>query len=206
LLGFPGETNEDYQRQIDLIPSLYHLQPPQGTGKFWLERFSPYYRRPQEYGVRITGPGLAYQYVYDERHVDLQKIAYDFEYELEHWPVDPHRYHQLAAMIEAWQQLHASADRPFLYYSKAIDYVTIYDGRTPEAPVRRRFDGLAARVIEICNEAAKSREQIQAGVGRADGVGDEALTQILKGLSSERILYEERGKYFTLAIPEHAYF
>ena len=90
LLGFPGETNEDYRRQIDLIPSLLHLQPPDATGKFWLERFSPYYTRPQEYGVRISGPGLAYEYVYDTRQVNLAKIAYDFEYELDNWPVDPH--------------------------------------------------------------------------------------------------------------------
>ncbi|MDH5641638.1 MAG: RiPP maturation radical SAM C-methyltransferase, partial [Nitrospira sp.] len=27
LLGFPGETNEDYRRQLELIPSLVHLQP-----------------------------------------------------------------------------------------------------------------------------------------------------------------------------------
>ncbi|HZN44564.1 MAG TPA: RiPP maturation radical SAM C-methyltransferase, partial [Nitrospiraceae bacterium] len=87
LLGFPGETNDDYQRQIHLLPSLFHLQPPEATGKFWLERFSPYYMRPQEYGVRITGPGAAYEYVYDARHVDLKKIAYDFEYELDNWNV-----------------------------------------------------------------------------------------------------------------------
>ncbi|MFI5247302.1 MAG: RiPP maturation radical SAM C-methyltransferase, partial [Nitrospirales bacterium] len=55
LLGFPGETNEDYRRQIDLIPSLFHLHPPEATGKFWLQRFSPYYTKPHEYGVRITG-------------------------------------------------------------------------------------------------------------------------------------------------------
>src|SRR5438309_6041815 len=41
LLGFPGETNDDYLRQIDLIPSLFHLHPPEAIGKFWLERFSP---------------------------------------------------------------------------------------------------------------------------------------------------------------------
>jgi hypothetical protein len=49
LLGFPGETNGDYRRQIDMIPSLFHLHPPEATGKFWLERFSPYYTKPHEY-------------------------------------------------------------------------------------------------------------------------------------------------------------
>jgi len=206
LLGFPGETNEDYQRQIDLIPSLLHLQPPEATGKFWLERFSPYYSKPHEYGVRITGPGMAYEYVYDARQVDLKKIAYDFEYELENWPVDPHIYQELVAAIEGWQRLHALNDRPFLYYSKALDYVAVYDGRNPRAPTRQRYDGLAALVIEICNEAAKSAEQIRTEVAGRLEVSTEAIAPILEDLTTKRVLYEERGKYFTLAIPEHAYF
>jgi len=202
LLGFPGETNEDYRRQIDLIPSLVHLQPPEATGKFWLERFSPYFSRPQEYGIRITGPGSAYEYIYDAGKVDLWKIAYDFEYELDDWPVDHDVYQELVSAIEAWQRLHASSDRPFLYYSKALDYVTVYDGRTPRAPSRRRYEGAAAQVIEICNEAAKSVEQIR---GSLAGQSEEALSSVLEDLTARRILYEERGKYFTLAIPENPY-
>lgn len=208
LLGFPGETNEDYLRQIELIPSLLHLQPPEATGKFWLERFSPYFTRPHEYGVRITGPGLAYEYVYDGRQVDLKKIAYDFEYELDNWSVDPHLYQELVTAIEGWQRLHKGNDRPFLYYSKAFDYVTVYDGRNPNAPTRRRYDGAAALAIEACNEAPKSAEQIRGMLETRDKnpcVTDEELTTALTMLNEHRILYEERGKYFTLAIPENPY-
>jgi ribosomal peptide maturation radical SAM protein 1 len=205
LLGFPGETNEDYLRQIGLIPSLLHLQPPEATGKFWLERFSPYYARPHEYGVRMTGPGLAYEYIYDARQLDLNKIAYDFEYELDNWPVDPHVYQELVAAIEGWQRLYASNDRPFLYYSKALDYVTVYDGRNPKAPTRRRYDQLAAVAIEICNEAPKSREQIRMALPRRLETDEDALSSVLADLTVQRVLYEERGKYLTLAIPEHPY-
>lgn len=205
LLGFPGETNEDYQRQLDLIPSLLHLQPPEAVGKFWLQRFSPYFTRPADYGIRITGPGMAYEYVYDARHVDLKKIAYDFEYELDHWPIDPHLYRELVSAIEGWQRMHKSGDNPFLYYSKAPTYVTVYDGRNPQAPTRRRYEGPAALVIEACNEAPKNMVQIRAAVaGRADW-SDEALSPVLTELTSQRILHEERGKYFTLAIPENPY-
>lgn len=205
LLGFPGETNEDYQRQLDLIPFLLHLQPPEATGKFWLQRFSPYFTRPHEYGVRITGPGMAYEYVYDSRQVDLMKIAYDFEYELDNWPVDPHLYQELVATIESWQRMYRAGDKPFLYYSKAPNYVTIYDGRNPKAPSRRRYEGLAALVIEICNEAAKSVEQIRTTVAGRTACSDAVMLPVLNDLTTQRILYEERDKYFTLAIPENPY-
>lgn len=207
LLGFPGETTEDYRRQIDLLPALFHLQPPEATGKFWLERFSPYYKRPQEYGVRITGPGLAYEYVYDGRQVDLQKIAYDFEYELDNWPVDPHAYQELVDVVGVWKRLQASTDRPFLYYSRAMDYITVYDGRNPKTPMRHRYDWPEASIIEACNEAAKSEEQIRSILAerRESSCSSSQLTDALSLLTARRILYEERGKYFTLAIPENPY-
>ncbi len=208
LLGFPGETNEDYRRQLALLPSLFHLQPPEGAGKFWLERFSPYFRRPQEYGIRITGPGAAYEYVYDARQVDLMKIAYDFEYEMDDWKVDPRVYQELVDLVCEWRRRHASADKPFLYYSKAMTYVTVYDGRNPGAPTRERFDWPASFVIECCNEAPKSAEQIRSAAMAQPAQGmlsHDRLATTLAELTTKRILYEERGKYFTLAIPEYPY-
>lgn len=208
LLGFPGETNEDYRRQIDLLPSLFHLQAPEATGKFWLQRFSPYFTRPHEYGVRITGPGMAYEYVYDASRLDLLKVAYDFEYELDHWPVDPHLYQELVGLVAEWQRRAHGNDRPFLYYSKSMDYITVYDGRDPQAPTRLRFDWPAAGIIEACNEAAKSRDQIRVVLKETKPdrtLLDNELNDALDVLTSRRVLYEERGKYFTLAIPENQF-
>jgi len=208
LLGFPGETNEDYRRQIELLPSLFHLQAPEATGKFWLQRFSPYFTRPHEYGVNITGPGMAYEYVYGAARLDLLKIAYDFEYELDHWPVDPHLYQELVGLVEEWQRRARSSDRPFLYYSKSMDYITVYDGRDPQAPTRHRFDWPASGIIEACNEAAKSRDQISVVLQAAKPdriLSDDELNDALGVLTRRRILYEEREKYFTLAIPENQF-
>jgi len=143
--------------------------------------------------------------VYDARQVDLKKIAYDFEYQLDNWPVDPLIYQELIAAVEDWQRLHRSSDRPFLYYSKALNYVTVYDGRNPKTPARHRYDGLAALVIQICNEAAKSVDQIRDAVAGHMDCSEAALTPILDELTEKRVLYEERGKYFTLAIPENPY-
>jgi len=208
LLGFPQETDEDYRKQIDLIPSLVHLPPPQGIGKFWLERFSPYFTRPEQYGIRITGPGLAYHYVYDPRVVDLQKIAYDFEYEIEQ-KVMPGLYEELTQLVRDWQQRSASADKPFLYYSKSLSYVTVYDGRAGDGPSRTRYDWPASSIIEQCNEVPKSSEQIRAGLeqaGRGPVPDQASLQDMLMVLVARRILYAERGKYFTLALPTNSTF
>jgi len=119
--------------------------------------------------------------------------------------VDPHLYQELVAAIENWQRMHRSGDKPFLYYSKAPNYVTVYDGRNPKSPTRRRYEGLSALVIEICNEAAKTVEQIRIAVaGRLD-CSDAVLVPVLNELTTQRVLHEERAKYFTVAIPENPY-
>jgi ribosomal peptide maturation radical SAM protein 1 len=203
LLGFPGESDEDYRKQIDLIPAIVHYQPPESVGKFWLERFSPYFMRPEQYGIRITSPGLAYGYVYDASVVDLEKIAYDFEYEIDS-RVSLGLFEELTQLVRAWQSRHASADKPFLYYAKAMSYVTVYDGRSNGEPVRERYGWPAAFVIDYCNEAPKSIEQIRAAIQSKEGVppfDPNRLNNVLAQLLDKRILYGEKGKYFTLALP-----
>jgi ribosomal peptide maturation radical SAM protein 1 len=203
LLGFPQETNDDYRTQINLIPSILHLQPPEGVGKLWLERFSPYFKWPERYGLRITGPGLAYQYVYDPRLVDLTKIAYDFEYEIQ-WKVDPAVYEELMRVVHDWQQRHHSSDKPFLYYAKAMSYVTVYDGRGSQ-PIKERYEGASAFVIECCNEAPRSIEQIETGLqARSISTSSEDLRQIIGELVQKRLLYGDKERYLTLALPTNS--
>src|SRR5438093_225778 len=204
LLGFPGESNEDYRRQLDLIPSILHFQPPEAVGEIWIERFSPYWKWPEQNGIRITGPGLAYEYVYDPRRVDLNKIAYDFEYELIEKRVDPSLIEELTRLTHEWQRLHATDDKPFLYYSKAMNFVTVFDCRAPDKPVKQRYDWPHAVIIEFCNDAPKYFGQIRGELNdRAGGAGPDEATvkQALGELLQKRILYEEKGRYFTLALP-----
>jgi len=203
LLGFPQETNADYQRQIELIPGIFHLQPPEGTGKLWLERFSPYFMRPKEYGVRISGPGTAYEYVYDARKVDLNKIAYDFEYEIE-WKVDPALYDQLVQLVAEWRRRYFSPSRPFLFYAKALSYVTIYDGRTDQ-PTNERFNWPASFIIELCNETPKTIDQITRATSEHAPASmtdpDRSVEKAMVSLVEKRLLVEDKGRYFTLALP-----
>ena len=203
LLGFPQETNADYQRQIDLIPSLLHLQPPEGTGKLWLERFSPYFTRPKEYGIRITGPGSAYEYIYDARKVDLNRIAYDFEYEID-WKVDPALYEELVRLVADWRRRYFSPNRPFLFYAKAMSYITIYDGRT-EQPTSERFNRPASSIIELCNETPKTFDQITHAISETLPASlpepDGSLEHVLGALVEKRLVMEDKGRFFTLALP-----
>ena len=202
LIGFPGETNEDYSQQIELVKQLSHLPPPECVGDLWLERFSPYYTRPEEYGVTITGPGEAYPYVYDSEDIDLVRIAYDFEFTTQN-EIDLTLKRQLTETVQNWKAKHESNDLPYLFFTKSMNFVTVYDDRSIGNPNKNRFEGAPAWIIVFCNESPKNMDQIKKhveGLGAEEGAAEKGVLQLEK----MGILYGEKGKYLTLALPHNA--
>jgi len=207
LTGFPGETDEDYRVQTELIRPLIHLQPPLGVGDLYLERFSPYFTRPEEYGVRIDGPGEAYRYVYDSPDIDLMKVAYDFEFTNGN-RIDPKLVSALREAVAHWRARFETDRPPYFIFSKSARFITLYDGR-PDAGTRKmRYPDVAKEVIAHCNDKARGEEQIHAHLGEAlPGIAtprliDDALAELV----GQQVLYAERGKYLTLALPMNSHF
>jgi hypothetical protein len=77
LYGFPGERDNDYQEIISQLPALHHL-PPTDSGRIALERFSPYFDRP-ELGFAERRPRAQYAMTYDLPPSELEDLAYLFE-------------------------------------------------------------------------------------------------------------------------------
>jgi ribosomal peptide maturation radical SAM protein 1 len=78
LYGFPGETAADYTAVLDQLPALVHLQPPAGVTRLALERFSPYFDRP-ELGFGERWPAEVYRHVYDLPDEELADLVYLFD-------------------------------------------------------------------------------------------------------------------------------
>lgn len=78
LSGFPNEKDEWYAEMAEWVPSIIHLQPPQGVLKFRYDRYSPYQLRSQDYGVTLV-PNRRYAHVYPVPPEDLAELAYFFE-------------------------------------------------------------------------------------------------------------------------------
>lgn len=201
LTGFPKETDEDYRQQAELLQSITHLQPPIGVGDIWLERFSPYFTRPDQYGVRITGPGAAYKYVYGSDEIDMMKVAYDFEFETDNH-IDPAVVAELQQVVAHWKARHQSDNMPFLLFTKSIDFVTVYDSRDENNSTKTRLEGASGRVLEFCNEAPRTVEQIRSHLTES-GLLD-APEPILEDLTAQRFIYSENGRHLTLALPNNS--
>lgn len=80
LIGFPGEQMTDYRSIIPRLPAIHHLQPPTDVTRIVVERFSPYFNRP-ELGFKNVTPRDYYALVFDLPEAELSDIAYIFHSE-----------------------------------------------------------------------------------------------------------------------------
>ncbi|MFI8103743.1 RiPP maturation radical SAM C-methyltransferase [Streptomyces sp. NPDC086023] len=79
LHGFPGELDRDYDDVVEQFPVLSHLEPPAGlSGRITIERFSPYFTRP-ELGFSPLKSAGYYSLIYDLSEEELFDLAYVFD-------------------------------------------------------------------------------------------------------------------------------
>ena len=78
LFGFPGEEESDYKSIIEQFPALQHLPPPAGANRIAIERYSPYFDKP-ELGFSDIKPAKMYSIIYDLPESELSDLAYVFD-------------------------------------------------------------------------------------------------------------------------------
>jgi ribosomal peptide maturation radical SAM protein 1 len=105
LIGFPGDRAEDYWRVVEMIPWLVHLCPPSGLSGLSIDRFSPYFERPEHYGVRNMQPMESYFDVLPS-WADTSNIAYHFVADYDSGSrADGELHSALKTAIDRWRGL-----------------------------------------------------------------------------------------------------
>jgi ribosomal peptide maturation radical SAM protein 1 len=80
LFGFPGEDPREYDEMAELLPSLFHLEPPSGSTVVRLDRFSPYWEAPERHGMVGVRHTWAYDYVFAGLpEAQRGRVAYFFD-------------------------------------------------------------------------------------------------------------------------------
>ena len=198
LLGFPGETQADYDQQLDLLKQLSHLPPPSGAFRISLQRFSPNYTQATAMGFDDVRPVKSYGYIYP-KHIDTRRIAYFFEYNAKN-TLPETAYAPIRAEIARWQQQWRAKVKPRLTYAIKDGRLSILDARRPEAPKAHKFDGLAAQIYEFCGDTDRSLDNIREHI--RDGTADDsAVKSLLNDFVFNGLMCEEEGTFLSLALP-----
>jgi ribosomal peptide maturation radical SAM protein 1 len=78
LYGFPGDQADDYRDMVGLMKLTRHLSPPSGVTELEIDRFSPYFDHPEEFGLTDIKALGAYRAIYPDG-ADINHIAYTFD-------------------------------------------------------------------------------------------------------------------------------
>ena len=109
LHGFPGETDDDYDATLELLPSLRFLRPPESCRRVRLDRFSPFSEASGRFGFRNVEALPVYAHLYPFSRTSLDRIAGSFAYECSTPPADPSRPADLETEVEEWRAEYSHA-------------------------------------------------------------------------------------------------
>jgi ribosomal peptide maturation radical SAM protein 1 len=204
LYGFPGETAEDYQRMMELLPAIRHLRPPTACGPVRLDRFSPYYNAPAEFGLTNVRPMAAYKYLYPLADAEsLQRIAYYFDYDYEAG-VDPTGY--AAEVIEYAAQWRRSAETGTLNSVRRSDgTIALIDTRAGTLLPQLLLSGLEQTAYEYCDEIRSGKSVVQhlRKLFPETEFADRQVIEFLDSLVANLLMATDGENYLSLAIQTH---
>ncbi|MEX4005391.1 RiPP maturation radical SAM C-methyltransferase [Paraburkholderia sp. EG285A] len=168
LFDIRQENDDDYRAMAELIPALAHLQPPQAMVRVRVERFSPYQKIPDFYGLTIA-PAWPYRYLYPLAEEDLAELCYNFDTlgkaRLQTTgdsipgassPIAPNsgigRCHQA---VSTWRRLHDAAATPLLCLTPRADGgATVLDTRPCARQRVSHLSVSSTEILALCDQGA----------------------------------------------------
>ena len=197
LVGFAGETPDDYRLQCDVIRHIPHLQPPYAIAKARADRGSPMFTEPDKHGVGTLQPSECYRFMFPPGQFDLERISYYFDHDGPGMLAD-HEYDEIYRAVGAWQDSWSNGHKPALTYRKSWTSIFVEDARGPDVRTLEYCDDHAA-LYEFCMDAKTDRAV-------ADRFSDEAWrVAALAEFEARGLLVHLDGQYLSLALPKNAY-
>jgi ribosomal peptide maturation radical SAM protein 1 len=197
LLRFPGETQEDYDEQTELIELIGHLQPPKYIVRVRADRGSPMFTAPDDNGVLKLRPTPCYPYLYPTERFDLSRISYYFEHDMPS-ALDDSAYAGIFDAVARWQHRWQERPRPTLRYFKSWDTLRIVDARY-EGTTELVLEDREARLYEALLDARRL-DHLEAELDEPP----EVIEGVLGELVDRGLVVHRDGLWLALALPAHA--
>ncbi len=196
LVGFPGETDDHYTDQPEIMRLLAHLPPPAAHGihKVRFDRFSPYVSNPAAFGIRNMQPVPAYRFVYPG--VDAaaaSDLAYFFSGDYDGAEQVSKRIAILDSALGEWESGQFSAA---LFSVSIPEALIIGDFRPMATQLVFFLTGATRSLYEAC-DSIRSVHALEA----LPELKGEPVRQILDTMIADRLLLHENDAYLALAIP-----
>lgn len=192
LYDFPDDTAANYWDLVDIIPRLYHLDPPFNCSGVFLTRFAPMHERPDDFGL----PAAKYHEIYDlwfseewrvSTGFDLNNMCYFFEQSWSNSSELEHLYKVVGSQVEHWKAV-AGASESLLEHTLNGTF-RVRDRRLGRETVRNY-------PIEFWDVYQHAHDEIAtiADVVARSQLPEEIARGAVDTLISDRILFKEKER------------
>jgi ribosomal peptide maturation radical SAM protein 1 len=195
LYGFPGENLQDYTAVLEQLPALSHLQPPSGAERILLERFSPYFNRP-ELGFPERTSAELYRHVY--RLSEEEKAELVFMFDTPDQGISDQDALPLAALVKQWRELYSDS---ILQRDDLPDGAILLQDRRANWPHEDLVIDEPA-LVAAYDELEYGRTQaavLDRVVKAGHDLDAERLAHWIDGLVARGLVFTEQGSYLALA-------
>lgn len=200
IYGFPGETRADYDAALRLLPAIRFLGPPTACGPIRMDRFSPLFRSPADFGIRNLRPLAPYKYLYPFDDDALMRIAYYFDFDYERSADPTGCAEEMLRRVNEWQQ------HPETGCLHAIDRddgsLALIDRRSDAVRPDAVLTGRDREAYHYCDRA-RALGAVTRHLNRRFGeppVTDDQVRTLLEALAARRLMVTDGRRYLSLAI------
>lgn len=197
LYSFPGETRKDYETNRAFAQALHHLAPPDGCGALRLDRFSPYFDYPDQFGIRLLGAMKPYRYLYPFEQSVLDNIAYFYDFDFDGYEKANRWAQPLQDEIKRWKAHHKGSRLQVVAQTEAS--IVVEDTRYNRVHSRYRFDDPEKSLIEFCDQPrSHSAIERKSKAMNGQGLDAEGLDRFLGYMVDHRLMLNSDDQYISL--------
>ena len=200
LYGFPGETREDYELMLATLPAIEFLDPPAACGPIRMDRFSPYFEKPAEFGLLNVRPMKPYAFLYPFPRESLMRIAYHFDFDYRPGEAPAGYADDVIQFAEAWRQ---AEERGLLCSVRRPDGSILLRDSRPGATIREvELTGNEAAAYEFCDELHTFEAIVRHLREQSPPVEikEEGVRAFLESLAANRLVLTDGRNWLSLAV------
>jgi len=199
ILHFPGSDHQDVEETLQNLEFALPFRPLRFV-HFWLGLGSPVWQDPRAFGLRavFNHPNYAAIFpsdIFRSMRFMIQAYRGDLGHQRRLWqPVKK----KVRAWKKAYAELHkGSLLAPILSFRDGRDFLIIRQRQLNTEPMTHRIVGTSRAIYLFCQE----HHSLKSILAHFPKVAEERTVPFLRMMVDKKLMFEENGKYLSLAVP-----
>ncbi len=199
ILRFPGSDHKDVEETLRNLEFALPFRPLRFV-HFWLGLGSPVWQDPRAFGLRavFNHPNYAAMFppdIFRSMRFMIQAYRGDLGHQRKLWqPVKK----KVRAWKKAYAEIHKGPSRaPILSFRDGMDFLIIRQKRLNAKTLTHRVVGTSRAIYLFC-QRHRSLKRILV---RFPAIPADRIVPFLRMMVDKKLMFEENGKYLSLAVP-----